>query len=267
MALRMTFGRYYPASSPVHRLDARAKAMCTLALMVCDLVVATPAQLALSCFVTCGILAASRVPVGKVLASMRPVVALFVFTGLFNLFWVHGGEVLVALGPVTVSSGGLWAAILYTVRFVLLVCMGSLLTLTTPPTQLTDAFDSLLSPLGRLGAPTHEWSMVLSLALRFVPTLADDASAIMDAQAARASSLAEGGALERLRAFASILVPLFATSIRHAEGLGRALDARCYEGGAARTHWHEPHLGTNDAVAIALVAAFAAALVALGLLG
>ncbi|MCH3943988.1 MAG: energy-coupling factor transporter transmembrane protein EcfT [Atopobiaceae bacterium] len=265
MALNMTFGHYFPASSPVHRLDGRAKSACALVCMVATCFVSRPGQLALVTAFVLAVLALSRVPVSKVLSSMGPLFALFALTGLFNLFWVHTGDVVFSLGPVSVWSGGAWAALLYATRLALVVCLGVLLTLTTTPTRLTDAFDALLSPLSLVGAPTHEWSMVLSLALRFVPTLADDTSAVMDAQRSRGSSLAEGTPLRRAQAFAGVLVPLLAMSLRHAEGLSRALDARSYEGGAARTRWHEQRLSWPEAVAAAAVALLVAGLVALGM--
>jgi energy-coupling factor transporter transmembrane protein EcfT len=263
MALNVTFGQYCPGDGPLHRLDPRSKIVLALCCMVAACLVSTPAQLALATALALSLVAASGVPVGKVLSSMRPLLAFLLVTSLFNLFWVNTGDTLLAAGPVLVTTGGVWAATLYTLRLALVVAYGVLLTLTTPPARLTDALDALLSPLAGLGLPTHEWSMVLSLALRFVPTLADDAQAVMDAQRSRGSSLADGSVLERGRAFASVLVPLFATSIRHAEGLSRALDARCYEGGATRTHWHEQGLGRPDAMAALLTTLYLVALLAL----
>lgn len=265
MSLRISIGQYVPGDSPVHRLDARIKCACAFVLIVASLFVHTPAQLALATAMTGAVLAISRVPMGKVLASMRPIVAFLAFTSLFNVFWVGTGDVLVA-GPLRITTDGAWAAILYTLRFALLVATGALLSITTTPTALTDAFDAALSPLARLGAPAHEWAMVLSLALRFVPVLADDASAVIDAQRARGASFDEGGPIRRIRALVPVLVPLFAGSLRHADGLSRALDARCYEGGAARSHWHERHVGSAEWTAVAVSAVYVITLLVLGVI-
>ena len=183
---------------------------------------------------------------------------------LFNLVFVQTGEVLLAAGPLTITAGGVWAAVLYTIRFGLALMLGGLILLTTTPTQLSDAFDRMMAPLARLGLPAHEVAMVFSLMLRFVPTIADETSAILDAQSMRGGGLDEGGPLRRIRAIVPVVVALLASCLRHADGLSRALDARCYEGGEGRTHLHEQRLGRRDAVATAITLAFLAALVALG---
>ena len=138
--------------------------------------------------------------------------------------------------------------------------------LTTTPTQLADAFDRMLSPLSRVGLPGHEIAMVFSLMMRFVPTLADETSAIIDAQALRGGAFDEGGPVRRVRSIVPVVVALLASGLRHADGLSRALDARCYEGGAGRTHLHEQHLGAREAAAAALTASFVVLLALLGLL-
>ena len=183
---------------------------------------------------------------------------------LFNLVFVQTGEVLLAAGPLTVTTGGAWAAVLYTIRFGLALMLGGLILLTTTPTQLSDAFDRMMAPLARLGLPAHEVDMVFSLMLRFVPTIADETSAILDAQSMRGGGLDEGSPLRRIRAIVPVVVALLASCLRHADGLSRALDARCYEGGEGRTHLHEQRLGRRDAVATAVTLAFLAALLALG---
>ena len=198
---------------------------------------------------------------------MRPLVVFLAFLSLFNLIFVQTGSPLVALGPLTITSGGAWAAVLYAVRFALALVVGSLILLTTTPTQLSDAFDRMLSPLSRVGLPGHEIAMVFSLMMRFVPTLADEASAIIDAQSLRGGAFDEGGPVRRVRAVVPVVVALLASGLRHADGLSRALDARCYEGGAGRTHLHEPRLGWREAVAVAATVALVALLALLGTLG
>ena len=173
-----------------------------------------------------------------------------------------------ALSGFTGSAGTLLvsidAAALYTARFALALVTGSLVMLTTTPTQLSDAFDRMLSPLSRLGLPGHEIAMVFSLMMRFVPTLADEASAIIDAQSLRGGAFDEGGPVRRVRSIVPVVVALLASGLRHADGLSRALDARCYEGGTARTHYHEQRLTHRDLIAAALTATFILALTLLG---
>ncbi len=264
MALQIDIGQYVAADSPIHRLDARAKFCCALAAMIALFCASTPAQLVLGVAFTVALLLLSRMPAGRVVASVKPVIMLLAVLSLFNLFFVSTGGMLLALGPIRITTGGAWAAVLYTVRFTCAVLVGSLILLTTTPTQLSDAFDSLLSPLSKLGLPGHEIAMVLSLMLRFIPMLADETSAIIDAQSMRGGGFDEGGVVQRVRAIVPVVVALLASGLRHADGLSRALDARCYEGGSGRTHLHEQRLRGLDAAGIALTAAFVAAMVLLG---
>lgn len=263
MAFRITMGRYVPADSPLHRLDPRTKIVCGLALMVSVFFIVTPVQLVFGWVVALGLVLLSRVPATKVLASISPLVVALSVLAVFNLLLVRTGDPLVSAGPLLVTTGGLWAAINYSLRLVVAVIAATLILLTTTPTQLTDAFDALLAPLARVGLPAHELAMVFSLMLRFIPTLADEASAILDAQTARGGALAEGSIARRIRAVVPVLVALLASSLRHANGLSRALDARCYEGGATRSHWHPLALHARDAVAAALTCAYLVALLAL----
>lgn len=267
MAFRLEIGQYYPTHSPIHGLDARVKLCCALALLVTLFCLTTPAQLVAGAAIAAALPALARVPAGRVLASVRPLVVFLAFLSLFNLIFVQTGSPLVALGPLTITSGGAWAAVLYAVRFALALVVGSLILLTTTPTQLSDAFDRMLSPLSRVGLPGHEIAMVFSLMMRFVPTLADEASAIIDAQSLRGGAFDEGGPVRRVRAVVPVVVALLASGLRHADGLSRALDARCYEGGAGRTHLHEPRLGWREAVTVAATVALVALLALLGTLG
>lgn len=264
MAFKLEVGQYFEADSPIHALDARVKFCCAFAAMIALFCAATPAQLAAGAAFSIGVVAASRVPVGRVAASVKPLVFFLAFLSLFNLIFVQTGNELLVAGPVRITDGGVWAAILYTVRFGLALMMGSLILLTTTPTELSDGFDAMLAPLARFGLPAHEIAMVFSLMLRFVPTLADEASAILDAQAMRGGGFDEGGPVRRVRAIVPVIVALLASGLRHADGLSRALDARCYEGGEGRTHLREQRLCARDAVAVAATLAFIATMVALG---
>ena len=200
MAFKLEVGQYYEADSPIHALDARVKFCCAFVCMIALFCAGTPAQLAIGAAFTVAVVAASRVPVGRVAASVEPLVFFLGFLSLFNLIFVQTGNELLVAGPVRITDGGVWAAVLYTVRFGLALMLGSLILLTTTPTELSDAFDAMLGPLARLGLPAHEIAMVFSLMLRFVPTLADEASAILDAQAMRGGGFDEGGPVQRVRA-------------------------------------------------------------------
>ena len=261
MALRISLGQYYDADSVVHRLDPRTKIVGALAIMISVFFINTPLKLALGFAVVLGLVAVARIPARKVLSSVRPIVLTLAFLSLFNLLLTTDGTPLVQLGPLCITTAGVRAAVLYSLRLVIGVLAGMLMMLTTTPAKLTDAFDALLAPLARVGLPAHELAMVFSLMLRFIPTLADEAGAIMDAQKARGGALSEGSPIKRLRAVIPIVVSLLASSLRHANDLSRALDARCYEGGAERSHWHPLHMRAGDWLALALVVPYVALLV------
>ena len=264
MALKLSLGQYYPANSPIHRLDPRVKLVCALVAMVSVFFILTPAQLVFGWVCALAALLVSRVPARKVLQSLRPIIVIVLVLGLLNLVMVTTGDTLAQLGPVRVTTGGVRAAFLYSLRLPIAVLARALVLLPTTPTPPTDAFDSLLSPLARLGLPAHEIAMVFSLMLRFVPTLADETQAILDAQTSRGGALAEGSLSHRIRSIVPVGVALLASSRRHADGLSRALDARCYEGGAARSHWHPLKLVPADALGAVATAAYLAILLLLG---
>ncbi len=264
MAFRLKMGQYWPADSLLHRMDARAKVACALIIMVSVFFVHSLPQLLFSWAVALLLVALSHVPVTKVLQSVRPVVLMLCLLAICNLLLVRSGDALVSLGPLVITTGGVWAALLYSLRLVAAVLAAALLLLTTTPTQLTDAFDAGLAPLSRIGLPGHELAMVFSLMLRFIPTLADEASAILDAQTARGGALAEGSPIKRVRAVVPVIVALLASSLRHANGLSRALDARCYTGGAERSHWHPLHMELRDWLALLVITLYVVALFLLG---
>lgn len=264
MALKLTLGQYFPGSSPVHRLDPRTKVVCALAVMVLVFFIRTPAQLALGYAAMAAVTLAARVPLRKVADAVRPVLVALLVLGVFNLLFTRSGNALLVVGQLVITTDGVRAALLYSTRLVIGVVAAALLLLTTTPTRLTDGIDAGLAPLARLGLPAHELAMVFSLMLRFIPTLASETQAILDAQTSRGGALAEGSPLRRVRAVVPVVVALLASSVHHANGLSRALDARCYDGGSVRTHWHPLQFHAADAVAAALTVAYGVALVALG---
>lgn len=263
MSARVSIGRYYSAASPIHALDPRTKIVIAIAFMVSCLAVTDALGLVLAGGFALIAIVLARVPVGSVLAQLRPVAFFLVVTSLFNLFFVHTGNELIALGAVRITTGGVEAAALYTLRFLFLLLMGSLLMLTTQPMALTDAAERLLAPLSRLGLPVSESMLVLSIALRFVPTLGEDARAIANAQIARGAKLEGERFRDRISAFIPLAVPLFSSAVRHADRLACAMEARCYTGGAGRTHYRELRFHRCDAMAAAAFVLYLVALIAL----
>jgi energy-coupling factor transport system ATP-binding protein len=257
-------GEPRPASF-VAGLDPRVKMVSFLALMFTAFMIHTPAQLALSAALVTGIVAAARISPLRLLASIHMFLALFVMMGLLNVFFVRTGTPLFTLASVPVTTDGLTVAMLYMCRFALVVILGAVLLETTTPTALTDGFGSLLSPLRRV-MHTQELALVMSLALRFLPTLGRETRAIIDAQSARGGSIETGAPARRIKALSAIIVPVFAGTLRHADNLGLALDARCYEEGVRRTHWRLMRVRSRDIAFGTLAAVYIAALVVLGLL-
>ncbi len=267
MALRVSVGQYFSADSPIHRLDPRVKLALTLAYMLSCFFVANQAMLALAGAAALALVRLSRVPAGLLLRSVRPIFFFLVLTSVFNLFFVRTGPLLVQLGPVAVTYDGAWTAVLYSLRFLFLLVVGALLMCTTTPIALTDAAESLMAPFARWGLPVHDVALIMSIALRFVPTLSREAENVVAAQTARGADLENKGAIAYARACVPLVVPLFASALRHAENLGRAMDARCYTDGAHRTRYHvmrfEP---ARDGVAVAVAAGYLALLVACAVL-
>lgn len=186
--------------------------------------------------------------------------------GLANVFFVRAGTTLATIGSIPITDDGLAISALYICRFTMVIVMGAVFLATTTPTAITDAVDALFSPLRRFGVHTQEVALVFSLALRFMPTLATETRAIMDAQSARGGSIETGTPTRRLRAMAAIIVPVFAGALRHADDLGLALDARCYEEGIHRTHWRVLRIESRDIVFMMAIALTLAGIIAFAFL-
>ncbi|MBT1182069.1 ATP-binding cassette domain-containing protein [Bifidobacterium sp. CP2] len=251
--------------SPIARLDPRVKMTAFLVAMFSAFGIGDARQLLLGVAFTAGVAAASRIGPARLLGSVRVFLGLFAVMGLLNVFFVRTGDVLFAIGPVPVTDDGVATAVLYACRFALVIILGAVFLATTTPTAITDAFAALLSPLRRLGVHTQEIALVLSLALRFIPTLTIEAQAVADAQAARGGSIETGSLPRRVRAMTAIIVPIFAGALRHADNLSLALDARCYEEGIRRTHWRMMRVTPRDAAFAGALVVYLAALVALAL--
>lgn len=261
----VTIGQYIPTGSVLHRMDARVKILLLCAYLIVLFLVDSPAAYLLIGAATVGLVALSRVSVKFVLRGLKPMFFILILTMLFNLF-LTPGETLISF-PVlkwqlTITHEGLKTAILMFLRLLFLVITSSLLTLTTAPLMLTDGIERLLRPFDRFHVPSHEIAMMMTIAIRFIPTLAEEAEKIMKAQTARGADFESGNLIQRTKAMIPLLVPLFISAFRRADDLATAMDARCYHGGANRTRMRELKMTKLDYIAIGSFAVFCAAVFA-----
>lgn len=245
----------------MERLDPRVKMVSALAIMFSAFAIRSFWQLLVAALLTGMIVAISGISVKQLFKSVHVFLALFVFCGLLNIFFVRSGNVLTNIGPIPITDDGVRIAILYACRFVVVIIVGAVFLATTTPTAITDAFEALLKPFAKIGVHAQEIALVMSLALRFLPTLGSEAKAIVDAQSVRGGSIETGTFVQRIKAMTAIIIPVFAGAIRHADNLSLALDARCYEEGIARTHWRVMSIAKRDIAAGGVVVAYVAALV------
>lgn len=251
----ITLGQYYASESPIHRLDPRVKIIATL-LFIVELFVVNHFIGFAVCAAALGIVVKlSRVPLSFILRGLKPILLIIIFTFCLNIFMIDG-RILFQIGFLKVTVEGLLTAVFMGIRLVLLIIGSSLLTLTTKPISLTDGIERLLGPLSHIGVPTHEIAMMMSIALRFIPTLLEETDKIMKAQQARGADFESGNILERAKALIPILVPLFVSAFRIAQDLAMAMEARCYRGGKGRTRMHEMKLRGKDMTAVVLLMAF-----------
>ena len=261
MALKdITLGQYYPADSVIHRMDPRTKILGTLIFLVSLFVVDNLPGFAFS-FVFLGtVVALSTVPVSYMARGLKPVLVLIIFTVLLNMF-LSTGEVIWSLGFLKLTREGLYRAIFMGVRLVLLIFGTTLLTLTTKPITLTDGMERLMKPFSKIGLPAHELAMMMSIALRFIPTLMDETDKIMKAQTARGADFESGNLIQRAKSLIPLLVPLFISAFRIASDLAMAMEARCYHGGEGRTRMNPMKFKAGDWIAFVVLAVFLAAVI------
>lgn len=231
----ITLGQYFPGNSVIHRLDPRTK----LIMLIVYIVALFSANNWVSygvCFLFLALcIAISSIPLKSILRGMKPLVMILVFTGVLNLFFTTGETVLVKFWIITITLEGIVRAVFMTVRILMLITGTFLLTYTTSPIALTDGLESLLKPLNTLHVPVHELSMMMCIALRFIPTLIEETDKIMSAQKARGADFESGSLMDRVRSLVPILVPLFISAFRRADELATAMECRCYHGGDGRT--------------------------------
>jgi energy-coupling factor transport system permease protein len=260
----ISLGRYVAVDSAIHGLDPRTKFLAALALMGAVLATTGFAPLLLFCVFLAVVLRLSGLPAGLVLANLRPFVWLFLFTfGLHALLTAGHAVWRVPWFGFVVTREGLELGAFFSLRLAVVVLTASLMTLTTQPLELTQGLERLLSPLSRFGFPAHELAMMVTISLRFIPVLVDEAERLRKAQLARGADFG-GGPIRRTRSLIPLLVPLFVSAFERADRLALAMESRCYRGGMGRTSYHELRLGRGDGLAAAVVLLILAALVAVG---
>ncbi len=264
----ITLGQYYAVDSPIHALDPRVKIVLAVLYIVIVFLSSNVISMALLLLSALALILLSHIPIKIVLRSVRMIVFIIAFTAIINIFWTTGeGEPLLDWGFVTIYTEGLVNALFLIIRiFVLIIGSSILLTYTTTPIALTDGIERLFSPLKKLGLPVHDFAMIMTIALRFIPTLMEEADKIMSAQKARGADFTNGSLVQRAKALIPILIPLFSSSIRHALDLATAMECRCYKGGEGRTRMKILKCTANDILALVSVVLFGAAVVCINVL-
>ena len=231
----ITLGQYFPGQSIIHRLDPRTKLIMLVVYIVALFLAGSWVSYGLMFLFLATVIWMSTIPLKSILRGMKPLVMILIFTGVLNLFFTQEGEVIFHFWILTMTTGGLARAVMMMSRILMLITGTFLLTYTTSPIALTDGLESLMKPLKKIGVPVHELSMMMCIALRFIPTLIEETDKIMCAQKARGADFETGSLMDRAKALIPILVPLFISAFRRADELATAMECRCYQGGEGRT--------------------------------
>lgn len=256
-------GQFFPGDSFLYHIDPRAKLLLTLALIVLVFIVKRFAGFGLILLFVLWCAISTKIGVKYMLGGLKPLFMIIGLTFFLNLFLQGGGEVLFQLGFIRITSEGLHMALFMAIRLSLLVLCSQLLTLTTSPIALTDGLETLMRPLSKIGFPAHEISMMMSIALRFIPTLMDETTKIRRAQMSRGADFESGNLINRAKAMLPLLVPLFVSAFRRADELAMAMEARCYHGGSGRTKMKRLQYTWRDGVALAALGLMYATIIVL----
>ena len=265
MLTDITIGQYFPGNSLLHKMDPRAKLILTFAYIVAVFVPPNWAGLSLAVAFLVMSVWLSHLPLKLIFKSLKPILPLIVFTSIINIFYVRDGLVLVDWWIIHITLQGVVTAVFIAVRILCLIAGSSLLTYTTSPTALTDALERLMKPLKFLHVNVHELAMMMTIALRFIPTLIEETDKIMSAQKARGADMESGGLMQRIKALIPILIPLFVSSFRRAYELAMAMECRCYRGGDGRTRMKQLHLAGRDTACLVVMAMLVTALILLNI--
>ena len=266
MLNNITMGQYYPVDSPIHRLDPRVKIILTIAFIVAVFLVHTIWGYGLILgfiFLTSRL---AKIPFKMLLKGLKPLRMILIFTFVLNLFFTPGENVLLSFWVIRITWEALRQAVFYSLRLVFLVIGTSLLTLTTSPVALSDGLELLLTPLKKIHFPAHELAMMMTIALRFIPTLLDETDKIMKAQMARGADFESGNLISRARSMVPLLVPLFVSAFRRAGELAMAMESRCYHGGEGRTRFRVLKMTRNDGWACGAMAVLIGLIILEGIL-
>lgn len=251
----ITIGQYYPAESVIHRLDPRIKLMATLAYIISLFTFKSMTGYLIAGMFLLAIIKTSKVPFGYILKGLKPIVILMMITVCFNLF-LTPGEILIQVWIFKITKEGIKVAVFMAIRLIFLIIGASLMTFTTTPNHLTDGLESLMNPLKKLHFPVHEISMMMSIALRFIPILLEETDKIMKAQMARGADFESGGLFKKAKNLVPLLVPLFISAFRRANDLAMAMEARCYRGGEGRTKMKPLHYRKRDWLSLGTMALY-----------
>lgn len=259
----ITFGQYYQTDSALHRLDPRVKLVGTIIYIISLFLYKEAAPFVLALVFLATMIKVSRVPFKYMVRGLKAVVVLLLITAAFNMFLTQG-EPLVTIWKLTITKEGLISAIFIALRLIFLIIGSSIMTLTTTPNQLTDGLEKLLGPLNKIRVPIHEISMMMSIALRFIPILLEETDKIMKAQMARGADFDSGNMIKKIKAMVPLLVPLFVSAFRRANDLAMAMEARCYQGGEGRTKMKPLKYHKADVFAYLVLLLYLAGVIVLG---
>ena len=248
----ITLGQYFPGKSPIHLMDPRTKLIMLVVYIVALFSAGSWLSYGLCLVFLIASIAISTIPAKSIVRGMKPLVMILAFTGLLNLFFTVGETVLVQFWIITITLEGVVRAVFMTSRILMLITGTFLLTYTTSPISLTDGLEALMNPLKKIKVPVHELSMMMCIALRFIPTLIEETDKIMSAQKARGADFENGKLMERVKALVPILVPLFISAFRRADELATAMECRCYQGGDGRTKMKLLRYGRYDFIAFGI---------------
>ncbi|MDO5546809.1 MAG: energy-coupling factor transporter transmembrane component T [Eubacteriales bacterium] len=263
----ITLGQYFPGQSVIHRLDPRTKLVMLVVYIVALFLADSWVSYGLMLLFLVAVIWLSTIPLKSILRGMKPLVMILIFTGVLNLFFTQEGEVIFQFWIFTVTTGGFSRAVMMMSRILMLITGTFLLTYTTSPIALTDGLESLMKPLKKIGVPVHELSMMMCIALRFIPTLIEETDKIMCAQKARGADFETGSLMDRAKALIPILVPLFISAFRRADELATAMECRCYQGGEGRTKMKLLRYHREDFLSYGVGAVLVAAVIGLKSLG
>lgn len=262
----ITLGQYFPGNSLLHKLDPRMKLLLAIFYIVLIFCAKSAPAYALIFLFTVLLIAVSGISFGVVLRSLKPLLIVLIFTTLINVFWSNGTTVLWHLGPFAITREGIIRAITMAIRIVLLMASTSVILMyTTSPISLTDGIERLLSPLSKLHIPVHTFAMMMTMALRFIPTLLEETQKIINAQKARGADFDSGNIIEKAKALIPILIPLLIAQFRRAEELATAMECRCYRGGGGRTRMTVLRFAARDFLVAGTVVALCAGIILLNI--